>query len=124
MMVEAGATPGAFKKIAAGAPKITEEVLIEGLEESKKWISAAIEIQRDLKKAVEAENGPIADIVYVPNVDYTPAIMEAVKLAVGAEVEKAMVIADKHDRTLRLEEIKAELVEKLCGTEEAPKELL
>ena len=46
MMVEAGATSGSFKKIAAGAPKITEEVLIEGLDESKKWISAAIKIQR------------------------------------------------------------------------------
>ena len=124
MMVEAGATPGAFKKIAAGAPKISEDVLIEGLDESKKWISAAIKIQRDLKIAVEAENGPIAAIVYTPNVDYTPEIMEAVKAAVGDDTNKAMVIADKHDRTLRLDEIKAELVEKLCGTTEAPGEFV
>lgn len=123
MMVEAGATPGAFKKFAAGAPKITEEVLIEGLEESKKWISAAIEIQRELKKAVEAENGPIASIEYTPNVDYTPEIMEAVKAAVQSDTESAMVIADKHDRNMRLDEIKAELVAKLCGSEDDQKEL-
>ena len=122
MMVEAGATPGAFKKFAAGAPKITEEVLIEGLEESKKWISAAIEIQRELKKAVEAENGPIADVVYTPNVDYTPEIMELVKATVGKQTEDAMVIADKHDRTLRLDEIKAELVDEVCGSAENPGE--
>ena len=122
MMVEAGATSGSFKKIAAGAPKITEEVLIEGLDESKKWISAAIKIQRELKVEVEKENGPIADVIYTPNVDYTEEIMEAVKSAVGTTTNEAMVIADKHDRTLRLEEIKVELVEKLCGTEDAPGE--
>ena len=123
MMVEAGGTPGAFKKYAAGAPKITEEVLVGGLEESKKWISAAIKIQKDLKVALEAERGPIAVLSYTPNVDYTDEIMDAVKAAVGDDTSKAMLIADKHDRTVRLDEIKVEAIEKLCGTEEAPGEL-
>lgn len=118
MMVEAGGTPGAFKKFATGAPKISEEVLIEGLDESKKWISAAIKVQRELKDAIIAERGEIAPITYTPNVDYTDEIMSAVKDAVGDETSKALLIADKHDRTLRLEEIKAELVANLCGTEE------
>lgn len=123
MMVEAGCTPGAFKKIAEGAPKISEDVLIEGLEESKKWISAAIAIQKDLKAAFIAERGEIPAIAYTPNVDYTEEIMHAVKGAVGDVTQQAMIIADKHDRNLRLDEIKAELVEKVCGSEEAPGEL-
>jgi polyribonucleotide nucleotidyltransferase len=122
MMVEAGATPGSFKKFAAGAPKITESVLVEGLDESKKWISASVQLQKDLKAAVEAANGPIAAIVYTPNVDYTDDVMDAVKAAVYDDTSAAMVIADKHDRTLRLDEIKAALVEKLGGTAEAPGE--
>ena len=123
MMVEAGGTPGAFKKYAAGAQKITEEVLIEGLEESKKWISAAIKIQKDLRDAVVAERGEIAAITYTPNVDYTDEVMDAVKAAVGDDTSKAMLIADKHDRQLRLDEIKAQAIETLCGTEEAPASL-
>ena len=123
MMVEAGGTAGAFKKYAAGAPKITEEVLIEGLDESKKWISAAIKIQSELRAAVVAERGEIAAITYTPNVDYTDEIMDAVKAAVGDDTAKAMLIADKHDRTLRLDEIKADAIAKLAGTAEAPGEL-
>ena len=123
MMVEAGGTPGAFKKYAAGAQKITEEVLIEGLEESKKWISAAIKIQKDLRDAVVAERGEIAAITYTPNVDYTDEVMDAVKAAVGDDTSKAMLIADKHDRQLRLDEIKAQAIETLCGTEETPASL-
>ncbi len=120
MMVEAGATPGAFKKFEQGAPKISEEVLIAGLDESKKWISAAIKVQRDLKAAVVAERGEIAAISYTSNVDYTDEVMEAVKAASYDDTSKALLIADKHDRTIRLDEIKAELVEKLAGSEEAP----
>jgi len=122
MMVEAGATPGSFKKFAAGAPKITESVLVEGLDESKKWISASVQLQKDLKAAVEAERGPIAAIEYASNVDYTDDVMEAVKAAVQSQTSDAMIIADKHDRQLKLDEIKADLVEKLGGTPEAPGE--
>lgn len=120
MMVEAGGTPGAFKKYADGATKISEEVLIEGLDESKKWISAAIKIQKDLRSAIVAERGEIAAIDYVPNVDYTDEIMDAVKAAVGDDTSKAMLIADKHDRQLRLDEIKAQAIESLCGSDEDP----
>ena len=123
MMVEAGGTQGAFKKYAAGQQKITEEVLIEGLDESKKWISAAIKIQKELREAIVAQRGEIAPIAYAPNVDYSEEVMHAIKGAVGDLTEQAMIIADKHDRTLRLEEIKAQAIEELCGTIEAPGEL-
>src|SRR4051812_43241503 len=51
MMVEAGGTERTWELYEAGAPKITEEVIAEGLEASKQWISAAIKLQLDLKAA-------------------------------------------------------------------------
>src|SRR5207248_530398 len=48
MMVEAGGTEDAWRLYEEGAPKVTEEVIAQGLEESKTWIREAIELQREL----------------------------------------------------------------------------
>src|SRR5580693_4679556 len=48
MMVEAGGTEKSWSYYANGAPKVTEEVLAEGLEASKKWIRESINLQRQL----------------------------------------------------------------------------
>ena len=48
MMVEAGGTERAWEYYQAGAPKVTEAVIAEGLEASKTWIREAIELQRKL----------------------------------------------------------------------------
>ena len=48
MMVEAGGTEDSFRYYAAGAPKVTEEVLAEGLEVSKRWIRESVALQREL----------------------------------------------------------------------------
>ena len=40
MMVEAGGTEHSWELYEEGAPKVTEETIAEGLEESKRWISA------------------------------------------------------------------------------------
>src|SRR5438270_8808274 len=45
MMVEAGGTERSWELYEAGAPKITEELIAQGLEESKRWISAAVDLQ-------------------------------------------------------------------------------
>src|SRR6476660_5166872 len=45
MMVEAGGTEATWKLYDEGAPKITEELLAQGLEESKRWITALIDLQ-------------------------------------------------------------------------------
>ena len=59
MMVEAGGTEGSFEKYADGAPKVTEEVLAQGLEKSKLWIREAINLQRELVKNFVASRGAI-----------------------------------------------------------------
>ena len=120
MMVEAGGTEGSWDKYEAGAPKITEEILAEGLEACKEWINAVIEIQLNLVKAVQAANGPIEVIAYEPRLDYTSDEFDAVANAVRSEVEGAMRIADKHDRQVKLDEIKNAMLATLCGSPETP----
>src|SRR5437762_1619120 len=53
MMVEAGGTEASWELYEQGAPKITEEVIAEGIEESKRWIGASIDLQLELVKGVE-----------------------------------------------------------------------
>ena len=56
MMVEAGGTEGAWGFYANGAPKVTEEVIAQGLEAAKTWIKSRIELQLKLK--AQAGSGP------------------------------------------------------------------
>ena len=120
MMVEAGGTEGSWDMYEAGAPKITEEVLAEGLEACKQWINAVIEIQLNLVKAVQEANGPIEVIAYEPRLDYTTDQFDAVANAVRSEVEGAMKIADKHDRQVKLDEIKDAMLATLGGSTDNP----
>src|SRR4051794_32863164 len=79
MMVEAGGTERTWELYQEGAPKITEELIAEGLEASKRWISASIELQKQLRDEFVKARGPITPIEYMPNIDYTPAVYAAVK---------------------------------------------
>src|SRR5436190_11339859 len=74
MMVEAGGTDRAWELYEEGAPKVSEELIAQGLEESKRWISASIELQKKLRDELVKARGPIAPVEYLPNVDYTPAV--------------------------------------------------
>ena len=51
MMVEAGGTEAAWELYQAGAPKVTEEVIAEGLESAKTWIRESVDLQRQLVAA-------------------------------------------------------------------------
>src|SRR5439155_158879 len=66
MMVEAGGTEGSWELYEAGAPKITEELIAEGLEESKRWIYAAIDLPIALHAEFVLANGPIEPIGDTP----------------------------------------------------------
>src|SRR5438270_5943432 len=79
MMVEAGGTEASWELYEAGAPKVTEETIAQGLEESKRWIKASIDLQLQLREAYEKARGPIEPIEYMPALDYTPEVYEAVK---------------------------------------------
>ena len=120
MMVEAGGTEGSWELYEQGAPKVTEETIAQGLEAAKEWIDASIELQLNLRAAVEAERGPIADIPYDVHVDYSAEVFEAVAGEARDSTSGAMAIADKTDRNDRLAEIEASLLASLVGTADAP----
>src|SRR5262244_1845551 len=43
MMVEAGGTERSWELYEEGAPKVTEEVIAQGLDEAKRWIAASVD---------------------------------------------------------------------------------
>jgi len=120
MMVEAGGTEATWELYEQGAPKITEELIVEGLEESKRWIGASIDLQLELRALVEKANGPIEPIAYDVHSDYDTDVFETVAGAARNDTSAAMSIADKTDRNERLAEIESALRAEFVGTEDAP----
>ncbi len=120
MMVEAGGTEASWALYEEGATKVTEEIIADGLQESKRWIKASIDLQTQLREAYEKARGPIEPIEYLPAIDYAPEIFDAVKQHAEAETAAAMAIADKHDRNAKLAEIEAGTLANLVGTIDAP----
>ncbi|MFN8035743.1 MAG: polyribonucleotide nucleotidyltransferase [Acidimicrobiia bacterium] len=120
MMVEAGGTEATWELYEQGAPRITEELIVEGLEESKRWIGASIDLQLELCAAVEKAGGPIEPIPYDVHVDYQADVFDAVSNAVKAATGEAMAIADKTERNDRLAEIEGGLLATLVGTGDVP----
>src|SRR3982751_3893728 len=53
MMGAAGGTEESWALYEEGAPKVTEEVIAQGLEESKRWIKASVDLQLQLREAYE-----------------------------------------------------------------------
>src|ERR1700681_2269219 len=78
MMVEAGGTERTWQLYEEGAPKITEELIAQGLEESKQWIGAAIDLQIALHAEYVLAHGPIEPVEYSPATDYSPEVYAAV----------------------------------------------
>jgi polyribonucleotide nucleotidyltransferase len=120
MMVEAGGTEASWELYEAGAPKVTEETIAEGLEEAKRWIAASVELQLRLREELEKVHGPIEPVEYLPALDYTPEIYAAVRDHAEAQTAEAMTIADKAERNTRLTEIELETLLALTGTVDAP----
>jgi polyribonucleotide nucleotidyltransferase len=111
MMVEAGGTADAWQYYQAGAPKVTEEVVAEGLEAAKTWIRESINAQRELKRLAPHKE----TIPYQLFVDYAPEIAERVK-AVGADtLAKANALTVKAERNAALEVAGDEVVAALSG---------
>jgi polyribonucleotide nucleotidyltransferase len=98
MMVEAGGTERSWEYYEAGAPKVTEEVLAEGLEAAKKWIRESVNLQRRLVAEVVSRTGAIEPIPFGTHADYGEDVYARVE-AVGTDpIAKACSIADKAER--------------------------
>ena len=114
MMVEAGGTEGSFEKFDDGAPKVTEDVLAQGLEEAKTWIRESINLQRDLVSAFEAQRGKIVTFDYEVQADYGDDVYARVE-AVGAErLATANAVAGKADRAAAVDEATKAVIAELA----------
>jgi polyribonucleotide nucleotidyltransferase len=114
MMVEAGGTEGSFVKYDDGAPKVSEDVLADGLEKSKLWIREAINLQRELVKAFVAERGPIQPMAYVTYDDYEDDVYQRV-LSVGeAALSAANQLTQKQPRAEALAAATTSIMEELA----------
>jgi len=103
MMVEAGGTERSWEYYEAGAPKVTEEVLAEGLEAAKTWIRESILLQRQLVAEVVAAHGPIETIAFSTFSDYAEDVWARVE-AVGTDlIAKANLVTAKAERNAALD---------------------
>ena len=110
MMVEAGGTERAWHYYEQGAPKVTEEIIAGGLESAKTWIRESIELQRELV----AKAGRKETIPFELFVEYGPDVFARV-VALGSElISQANALTGKAARNAALDEVTAELVDKLA----------
>ncbi len=109
MMVEAGGTAAAWELYQSGAPKVTEEVIAEGLESAKGWIRDSIELQRKLV----SEAGARAPLAYVPQKDYGEDVAARVEEVGASRVDKVTTITAKAEREAATDEVSAAIVSEL-----------
>jgi polyribonucleotide nucleotidyltransferase len=93
IMVEAGSTEDGLRLIAQGERPSDEEAVAQGLEESKQYIAAIIDLQIEL--ASKAEKKPFE---WEPAVDYTDEIMERVESIARPKLESVLTIDGKQER--------------------------
>ena len=100
MMVEAGGTEDAWRFYEAGAPKVTEEVIADGLEAAKTWIKESIELQRQLV----AQHGTKPGIPFETQVDYGDDVWQRVVEVGTGPVTEASSIVSKAERNAATDE--------------------
>lgn len=107
-MVEAGSTPEELRLIAAGDQPSDEATVARGLEESKQYIAALIDLQLELTEKAGKEK-----FEWTPSIDYSPEMYDRVKSVAAAKISGVLNVPGKHDRldaeAAALEETIAEL---------------
>jgi polyribonucleotide nucleotidyltransferase len=111
MMVEAGGGERAWAFYSEGAPKVTEDVIAEGLEAAKTWIKESIDLQLKLRETA----GSRPPMHFQPKRDYSPEIYERVQALGSDRISKVTTISLKSEREAAMEEAAAALVDELSG---------
>ncbi len=124
MMVEAGGTEAAWPAYEAGAPKVTEAVLAQGLEASKTWIRDSIKDQLEL---IAAAGGRKATMAFTTSNDYTSEVYEAVAAAGHDAVLESQKISDKAERaaaeSAAREQVIADLADRFADLGDAERQI-
>ncbi|MER3452531.1 MAG: polyribonucleotide nucleotidyltransferase [Acidimicrobiia bacterium] len=110
MMVEAGGTERAWEYYQNGAPKVTEAVIAEGLEASKRWIKESIALQRELL----AKAGPVEPLDYAPVHDYGNDVFARVEEIGTARLAEVTRIVPKKERNEAIDHATAEILAALA----------
>jgi len=108
MMVEAESTEATWDLVRSGAQAPTEQIVADGLEAAKGFIRQLCEAQSDLAAAAAK---PVREFPVF--LDYEDDAYAAVESAVRDDLAQALTIAGKAERELRLDEIKADTLDKL-----------
>ena len=109
MMVEAGGAEKAWAYYSQGAPKVTEEVIAEGLEASKTWIKESIDLQLELKDKA----GSRPPMAFQPRRDYAPEVYERVQAVGSDRISKVTTISLKSEREAAMGEAAVSLIDEL-----------
>ncbi len=113
VMVEAGATDNAFAKIDEGSAAPSENIVADGIDMSKEFISKLIEAQKELvaKRDVPEIDWPIIE-------DYSEELKSQIIEAFGSDIETAMAITDRAERSEKQSELQEQAVEKFLDEED------
>ncbi|MDQ6839554.1 MAG: polyribonucleotide nucleotidyltransferase, partial [Actinomycetota bacterium] len=111
MMVEAGGTEAAWELYQSGAPKVTEEVIAEGLESAKTWIRESIELQRELVSRA----GSRPPLAFEAQRDYSDDILGRVAAVGSDRIETVTTITAKAEREAATSEVTRAIVAELAG---------
>ncbi len=113
VMVEAGATDNAFAKIDEGSAAPSENIVADGIDMSKEFIAKLIEAQKELvsKRDVPEIDWPIIE-------DYSEELKSQISEAFGSDIEAAMVITDRAERSEKQSELQEQAVEKFLDEED------
>ena len=113
VMVEAGATDNAFNKIDEGSAAPSENIVADGIDMSKEFISKLIEAQKELvaKRDVPEVDWPIIE-------DYSEELKSQISEAFGSDIETAMAITDRSERSEKQSSLEEQAVEKFLDEED------
>ncbi len=113
VMVEAGATDNAFQKIDEGSTSPSEDIVADGIDMSKEFIAKLIEAQKELvaKRDVPEIDWPIIK-------DYSEELRSQISEAFGNEIETAMALTDRSERSEKQSELEEQVIEQFFDEED------
>ena len=113
VMVEAGATDNAFNKIDEGSAAPSENIVADGIDMSKEFISKLIEAQKELvaKRDVPVVDWPIIE-------DYSEELKSQISEAFGSDIETAMAITDRSERSEKQSSLEDQAIEKFLDEDD------
>ncbi len=112
VMVEAGASDDAFEKIDNGSTAPSENIVADGIDLSKEYISKLIEAQKELvsKRDIPEVDWPIVE-------DYPEELKTKITDEYSEKVDSITAITDRSERSEKQSELQEEVIEKFLDDE-------